>query len=88
MSPFLKLLLLVVVAAAVWVVVSRVRAAQREPVAFTPVEELPEPARRAVDTALSRGDVATALRTYREATGSTLPAARAAIDVRTWKQGG
>lgn len=88
MPPFLKLLLLVAVGVAVWVVVTRVRGAQREPVAFTPVEELPEAARRAIDTALSRGEVLTAVRTYRAATGATLPAARAAIDVRKWKQGG
>jgi ribosomal protein L7/L12 len=87
MSPLVKLLLLVVIAVAIWYVVTRIRAAQQTPVAFTPVEELPDEARNAVDAALARGEVVAAIKHYRAATGAGLMASKAAIDVRKWKQG-
>ncbi|WP_377643537.1 hypothetical protein [Oryzobacter terrae] len=87
MSPFVKLLLLVAVVAAVWFVLVRVRNAQREPVVFTPVEELPDATRDAVDAALANDEVVHAVKLYRDATGSSLMAAKAAIDVRKWKKG-
>ncbi|WP_392545107.1 hypothetical protein [Oryzobacter telluris] len=87
MSPLVKLLLLVAVAVAIWYVVVKIRSAQQEPVTFTPVEELPEEARNAVDAALARGEVVAAVKHYRAATGASLMASKAAIDVRKWKQG-
>lgn len=84
----LKLLLLVLVAVAVWYVVTRVRTASRAPVAFTAVEDLPVEARDAVDAALRNGEVGAAVKHYRAATGADLVEARAAIDVRQWKQSG
>ncbi len=87
MSPLVKLLLIIAVAVAIWYVVTKIRAAQQGPVAFTPVEELPTDARDAVDAALARGEVVTAVKRYREATGATLMASKAAIDVRKWKKG-
>ncbi len=88
MSPFVKLLLLVVVLAAVWYVVTRVRNAQREPVAFQPVSQLPTEQRAAVEAAIANDQLVTAVKLYREATGAGLAASKAAVDTHRGKSTG
>ena len=87
-----RLVLIVAVLVAVWYVVRAIRSgglpgSSRE-LTFTPVEQLPDEARRVIDAALARGERGTALEHYRAATGSGPAQARTAVETYAWKQGG
>ena len=89
MSPFLKLVLLVAVAALIWWVVTSVRASRgTTSTTFTPVEELTPEVRETIDAALARGELIGAIQHYRAATGAGLKASKAAVETRRWKSGG
>ena len=79
MSPFVKLLLLVVVAVVVFYVLTRVRDAQRS-VSFQPVAQLPADRRAAIEDAIAKDQLVTAVKLYRQATGAGLAASKAAVD--------
>lgn len=88
MSPFVKLLLLVLVLAVVWYVVTRVRNTQQQPVSFQPVSQLPTEQRAAVEAAIANDQLVTAIKIYREATGAGLAASKAAVDTHRGKPRG
>ena len=87
MSPPVKLLLIVVVAVAVWYVVTRLRNAQPKHVAFQPVAQLPADRRAAIEDAIAKDQLITAVRLYRDATGAGLAAAKAAVQTHRAKSG-
>ena len=88
MSPFLKLVLLVLVAALVWWVVTSVRASRgTTATAFTPVDELAPEVQQTIDAALARGELVGAIKHYRAATGAGLKESKAAVETRRWKHG-
>lgn len=88
MSPFLKLVLLVAVAALVWWVVTSVRASTgTTTTTFTPVEDLTPEVQQTIDAALARGELIGAIKHYRAATGAGLRESKAAVETRRWKQG-
>lgn len=87
MSPPLKLLLIVVVAVAVFYVVTRFRNAQRQTVKFQPVTQLPTDARAAIERAIAEDRLVSAVKLYREATGAGLAASKAAIDTHRGARG-
>lgn len=87
MSPLFKLVLLVAVLAAVWWVVTSVRASKgRSGTAFTPVEELSPEVQQTIDSALDRGELIGAIKHYRAATGAGLAESKAAVETRRWKR--
>ncbi len=92
MSPLVKLVLLLAVIAAVWYVVRAVREngvpSLQSHVRFTPVDELPEHARQAIDVQLAKGQLIPAITLYREATGAGLKESKTAVETYRWKQGG
>ena len=89
MSPLFKLILLLAVVAAVWWVVTSVRASRGTTGAtFTPVEELPTEVQQTIDAALDRGELIGAIKHYRAATGAGLTESKAAVETRRWKRGG
>jgi len=89
MSPLFKLILLLAVVAAVWWVVTSVRASRGTTgTAFTPVEELPTEVQQTIDAALDRGELIGAIKHYRAATGAGLTESKAAVETRRWKRGG
>lgn len=49
-------------------------------IAFQPVSDLPADRRAAIGEALARGQQGVAVKIYRDATGASLAAARAAVD--------
>lgn len=87
-----RLVLIVAVVVAVWYVVRAVRAgglpSLGTSVQFTPVEELPEQARQAIDVQLAQEQTIGAIKLYREATGAGLKESRTAVETYRWKQGG
>lgn len=87
MSPFVKLLLFVLVAFAIWYVITRVRAAQQQPLSFQPVAQLPADQRAAIDDAIAKDQLITAIKLYREATGAGLAASKAAVETHRAKGG-
>jgi len=88
MSPFVKLVLLVAVAALVWWVVTSVRASNgTTTTSFTPVEDLSPEVRQTIDAALARGELVGAIKHYRAATGAGLKESKAAVETRRWKSG-
>ncbi len=89
MSPLFKLVLLVVIGVAVWLVVTRVMGGRTDaPVRFTPVEDLSVEVQQTIDAALARGELVAAVKHYRAATGASLLEAKTAVDTRRWKQQG
>lgn len=92
MSPLLKVLLLVAVVVAVWYVVRAVRngtgPSLRTHVSFTPVEELPQQARQAIEVQLAQDQLVGAIKLYREATGAGLEESKTAVETYRWKHGG
>lgn len=92
MSPLVKLLLLVAVVVAVLYVVRAVREggvpSLSSHLRFTPVEELPDLARQAIDAQLAAGRTVEAVTLYRQATGAGLKESRTAVETYRWKQGG
>jgi ribosomal protein L7/L12 len=89
MSPLFKLVLLVALAVLVWWVVTTVRASRgSSSVSFTPVEDLPPEVAQTIDAALARGELITAIKHYRVATGAGLTESKAAVETRRWKRGG
>ncbi len=89
MSPLFKLVLLVAVIAAVWWVVTSVRASRGAAgTSFTPVEELSAEVQQTIDAALDRGELIGAIKHYRAATGAGLTESKAAVETRRWKRGG
>ncbi|WP_404381820.1 hypothetical protein LL946_14460 [Knoellia locipacati] len=88
MTPFSRLLLVVVIAVVVFWLVMRLRdSTRRDRVSFRPVEDLPLEVQQSIDHALAHDKKVTAIKLYREATKAPLDAAKAAIDVREWKRG-
>jgi ribosomal protein L7/L12 len=88
MSPFLKVVLLVLVAALLWWVVTSVRASRgTTATAFTPVDELAPEVQQTIDAALARGELVGAIKHYRAATGAGLKESKAAVETRRWKRG-
>jgi ribosomal protein L7/L12 len=88
MSPFFKVVLLVLVAALVWWVVTSVRASRGTTgTAFTPVDELAPEVQQTIDAALARGELVGAIKHYRAATGAGLKESKAAVETRRWKRG-
>lgn len=85
MSPLVKLLLIVLVAVVVFYVVTRIRNAQQQPVSFQPVTQLPTEQRAAIEAAIAKDQLVTAVKLYREATGAGLAASKAAIDTHRGK---
>jgi hypothetical protein len=87
MGPLAKLLLLVAVVAAVWWVVTSLRASRGTTrTTFTPVEELAPEVRQTIDAALARGELLGAIRHYRAATGAGLAQSKAAVETRRWRR--
>jgi len=87
MGPLFKLVVLVAVLAAVWWVVTSVRASQgRSSTTFTPVEELSPEVQQTIDAALDRGELVGAIKHYRAATGAGLAQSKAAVETRRWKR--
>lgn len=88
----MRLALIVAVIVAVWYVVRAVRAGGLPtlgaPVRFTPVEELPDAHRQAIDVQLARNQLISAIKVYREATGAGLKESRTAVETYRWKHGG
>ncbi|MCA0321970.1 MAG: hypothetical protein LCH60_05260 [Actinobacteria bacterium] len=76
------LILLAVLLAIVFVLGMRIGAGkQGASVAFTPVHELPETQRRAIDGALDNNQKILAIKHYRDVTGAGLAAARTAVEM-------
>ncbi len=68
-----KLILIVAAIAAIWWVVTSVRASRgASTTAFTPVEDLTPEVRQTIDAALDRGELIGAIKHYRAATGAGL----------------
>jgi ribosomal protein L7/L12 len=89
MSPLFKLILLVAVVAALWWVVTSVRASRgTSSTTFTPVEDLTPEVQQTIDAALDRGELIGAIKHYRAATGAGLAASKAAVETRRWKRSG
>jgi ribosomal protein L7/L12 len=87
MTPLLKLILLLAVIAAVWWVVTSVRASRgTTSTRFTPVEDLTPEVRQTIDAALDRGELIGAIKHYRAATGAGLAQGKAAVETRRWKR--
>ena len=87
MGPLFKLVVLVAVLAAVWWVVTSVRASRgRSSTTFTPVEELSPEVQQTIDAALDRGELVGAIKHYRAATGAGLAQSKAAVETRRWKR--
>jgi ribosomal protein L7/L12 len=87
--PIVKLVLLVAVVALVWWVVSSYRASQGTTgLRFTAVEDLPAEVRDTIDAALARGQLVTAVKHYRAATGAGLKESKAAVETRRWRTTG
>ena len=83
---------MVAVVVAIWYVVRAVRSGGSPTLAshvrFTPVEELPDHARQAIDVQLSQDQMITAVKLYREATGAGLKESKTAVETYRWKHGG
>lgn len=89
MTPFTKLLiLLIIVGLAMWLLVKFRESTRGDKVSFHPVEDLPLEVQQSIDHALAHDKKITAIKLYRKATNAPLDAAKAAIDVREWKRGG
>jgi ribosomal protein L7/L12 len=89
MSPMFKLILLVAAIAAIWWVVTSVRASRgASTTAFTPVEQLSPEVQQTIDAALDRGELIGAIKHYRAATGAGLAESKAAVETRRWKRDG
>jgi ribosomal protein L7/L12 len=87
MSPLFKLILLVAAIAAIWWVVTSVRASRgASTTAFTPVEQLSPEVQQTIDAALDRGELIGAIKHYRAATGAGLAESKAAVETRRWKR--
>ena len=86
--PLFKIVLLVAIAALIWWIVTSVRNSKgSSSVSFTPVEDLPAEVAQTIDAALARGELITAIKHYRVATGAGLSESKAAVEPRRWKRG-
>jgi len=82
-----KLILLVAAIAAIWWVVTSVRASRgTSTTAFTPVEDLTPEVQQTIDAALDRGELIGAIKHNRAATGAGLAESKAAVETRRWKR--
>lgn len=75
------ILALLVLAVAFWIGVRFGRTRPVDQVSFTPVDDLPAATRDRIDQALAQGKRTLAVKVYRDATGASLAAGNAAVDV-------
>ena len=88
MSPFVRLVLIVAVAAVIWWALTAYRAGRAtDATTFTPVEDLRPEVRQAIDAALARGELGGAVEHYRAATGAGSRESQAAVETHRWKSG-
>lgn len=88
MSPFLRLVLIIAVAAVIWWLLTAYRANRATgPTTFTPVEDLVPEVRQAIDAALARGELGGAIGHYRAATGAGPKESQVAVETHRWKSG-
>ncbi len=87
MTPFGKLVLVLLVLAAAWWLVTRLRTRTPTDTGHpVPVQDLPQGVREAIDHQISNGRTASAVKIYRDATRAGLVEAKHAIDARSWKR--